>query len=102
MVALGFAGSDQLLWQTFQWVSLVFGGLLGVFLLGVDDPRPEDATALTSWLCWWPAVGLVVLKLVQDHRETVYIAWPWWIAIGTGLTFLIGSLSPHRFVRSQR
>ena len=34
-VALAFAGYDEPLWQTFQWVGLFFGGMLGVFLLGV-------------------------------------------------------------------
>lgn len=89
VVALAFAGSDELLWQTFQWVSLVFGGLLGVFLLGVTTRRRgRDGVNVVAMLL--PALGLVLLMIDQDRTGTVYIAWPWWIAMGTGLTYLIG------------
>ncbi len=89
IVAIAFAGYDALLWEAFKWVSLVFGGLLGVFLLGVTTlARGRDGVNVFGMVA--SAGVLVVLKLVQEHVGTVYIAWPWWIVIGTAFTYAVG------------
>lgn len=86
VVALSFAGHDRLLWEVFQWVGLIFGAMLGVFLLGVTTrtrghDRFNTGTMLSS------IAILVAIKLYQEQADTVYIAWPWWIVIGTAWTY---------------
>ena len=88
-VALAFAGADDLLKEAFGWVSLIFGGMLGVFVLGVvtkgrGHDRANVAAMLTS------VAILVAIKFVQELTGTTYIAWPWWVVIGTAWTFGVG------------
>ncbi|MDO8632372.1 MAG: sodium/solute symporter [Phycisphaerales bacterium] len=97
-VALAFAGYDQLLWEVFKWVGLVFGGMLGVFLLGVTTRR-RGRDALNALAMTSSVVVLVVLKLYQEQPDPqtgeplpVLIAWPWWVVVGTGWTYLWATL----------
>ena len=87
-VAIAFSGHNELLWQAFKWVGLIFGGMLGVFLLGVTTKtRGHDVINVLAMLS--STAGLVVLKGVQDSSGQVYIAWPWWVVIGTAWTYLL-------------
>jgi SSS family transporter len=90
LVALAFAGHDQILWATFKWVGLIFGGMLGVFVLGVLTRRRGHDRANVVAMISSVAV-LVLIKLVQERNDTVYIAWPWWVVIGTAWTFGVGA-----------
>jgi SSS family transporter len=94
-VALAFQRADELLWAVFEWVGLVFGGMLGVFVLGVTTKhRGRDGVNALAMLS---SVGvLVVLKMYQDAAEIVYIAWPWWIVIGTVWTYALGAMFATR------
>ena len=88
-VALAFSDYDDLLWEAFRWVGLIFGGMLGVFLLGVTTKaRGSDRANTVAMLS--SVVILVAIKLWQEQNETVYIAWPWWVVIGTAWTYTIG------------
>lgn len=94
VVAIAFAESANLLWKVFEFAGLVFGGLLGVFLLGVlTRDRGWDWWNVPSMLI--SVVMLIALKLVQEHSGTVWIAWPWWIVVGTATTFILGAI-PRR------
>lgn len=93
--AITFSGSQKLLEDAFGWVGLIFGGLLGVFLLGVTthrrgSDRVNVAAMLTS------VAALALLKYVQGDGETVYIAWPWWVVLGTGWTYSFAALARGR------
>ncbi|MGD2110234.1 MAG: hypothetical protein PVI86_12700 [Phycisphaerae bacterium] len=97
-VALAFAGNDRLLWETFKWVGLIFGGMLGVFLLGVTTSRRGRDGVNT--LAMVSSVGvLVAIKVVQEQAGVVYIAWPWWVVIGTAWTYVIGACFATRRVQ---
>ncbi|MFQ5590386.1 MAG: sodium/solute symporter [Phycisphaerae bacterium] len=94
-VALAFARHDDLLWEVFRWVSLVFGGMLGMFILAVStksrgDDRVNAAVMISS------VVLLVGIKLTQEYYDVVYIAWPWWVVVGTVWTFAIAICFPTR------
>jgi SSS family transporter len=91
-VALAFQRAEEsLLWAVFKWVGLVFGGMLGVFVLWVTTKRRgRDGVNALAMLS--SVAVLVALKIYQDAAETVYIAWPWWIVIGTVWTYAIGAL----------
>ena len=65
-----------------QIASVAYGALLGVFLLGVLTRRANQRGAIVGMLC-----GLAIeLYLWQWSR----VAFTWWVAIGTSLTFLVG------------
>ena len=88
-VALAFIGYDELLWETFKWASLVFGGLLGIFLLGVTTKtRGRDITNVVAMISSVVLLGL--LKWWQDETGTVIIAFPWWVVLGTAWTYVFG------------
>lgn len=62
--------------------SIAYGGLLGVFLLGILTRRPGERAAIAGMLA-----GLAIVVYVKlDTR----IAFTWYVAIGTGVTFLAG------------
>lgn len=61
--------------------SLVYGGLLGAFALGVLTRRPGQGAAITGM-----AVGIGVVTLLRAE-----MAWPWYALVGTLITFAVGS-----------
>jgi SSS family transporter len=65
--------------------SLVYGGLLGAFALGVLVPRADQRSAIIGMAT---GIGSVTLIWVLA-REAV--AWPWFVLIGTVVTFAVGS-----------
>ena len=77
--------------EAFHWAGLIFGALLGVFLLGVTTKR--RGTDRANPLFMLSSVGvLVALKLTTDPAGQPYVAWPWWIIIGTAWTYGFGAL----------
>ncbi len=95
LVALAFRDAKELLWAVFEWVGLVFGGMLGVFVLGVTTKRRGHD--LANALAMLSSVALLAaLKGYQDWFGIVYIAWPWWIVIGTVWTYGFGALFASR------
>lgn len=62
--------------------SLVYGGLLGAFALGVLTKRPGQLSAMIGI-----AVGIGTVTLLRDQ-----MAWPWYVLVGSTVTFVTGSL----------
>ncbi len=62
--------------------SLVYGGLLGAFALGVFTKRPGQLAAIIG-----VAVGIGTVTLFRDA-----MAWPWYVLVGSTVTFVAGSL----------
>ena len=62
--------------------SLVYGGLLGAFALGVFTKRPGQAAVIIG-----VAVGIGTVTLMRD-----LMAWPWYVLVGASVTFVVGSL----------
>jgi SSS family transporter len=64
--------------------SVVYGGLLGAFGLGVLVPRADQRGTMISM-----AVGIgVVMAIWLTIPDQV--AWPWFVLIGTSVTFVLG------------
>jgi SSS family transporter len=61
--------------------SLVYGGLLGAFALGVLTTKPGQGAAITGM-----AVGIGVVTALRDQ-----MAWPWYALVGTVVTFAVGA-----------
>ncbi len=106
--------SKALLWEALQWVGMVFGAMLGVFLLGVlTKTRGSDrfnlwimlsSVAVLLWIRFGQfsrsADGVALLHIPPDWRDRFFppafdhIVWPWWIIIGTAWTFGLGACFP--------
>jgi solute:Na+ symporter, SSS family len=89
-IAIAFAGSEGLLWEAFRWAGLIYGSLLGVFLLAVLTRRRGNDT-INSLAMLSSVAILAVIKAVNDSGD-VLVAWPWWIVIGAGWTFCVGAM----------
>ena len=62
--------------------SLVYGGLLGAFALGVFTKRPGQTAAIVGVV-----VGIGTVTLFRDA-----MAWPWYVLVGSTVTFIAGSI----------
>lgn len=62
--------------------SLVYGGLLGAFALGVLTKRPGEGAAIIG-----VAAGIGVVTLLRDA-----MAWPWYVLVGASVTLAVGTL----------
>jgi len=65
-----------------QIASIAYGALLGVFLLGVMTRRANQSGAIVGMLC-----GLTIELYLWGWSR---VAFTWWVAIGTCVTFTIG------------
>jgi len=72
--------------------SVVYGGLLGAFGLGVLVDRADQRSAIVGMVAGIGTV-MVVWFTVPDR-----VAWPWFALIGTGVTFLVGAALGRRRV----
>lgn len=64
--------------------SVIYGSLLGVFLLGLLTRRAGETAAIAGFV-----TGLAVMLWVRFDTR---IAWTWYVPIGSLVTFLTGSL----------
>src|ERR1035441_676819 len=65
-----------------QIASVAYGALLGVFLLGVLTKRANQSGAIVGMVCGF-AMELYLWGWSQ-------VAFTWWVAIGTCVTFVVG------------
>ena len=64
--------------------SILYGSLLGVFLLGLLTKRVQETSAMIGMLA-----GLILMVYV---KQWTHIAFTWYVLIGTSCTFLTGCL----------
>lgn len=74
--------------------SVAYGGLLGVFLLGVLTRRATQAGAIAGMLC-----GLALNGYLW---KGTHIAWTWYVTFGTTATFFVGYLTSLVITYAQR
>lgn len=73
-----------------QIASVAYGALLGVFLLGVLTKRANQSGAMIGMLCGF---AIEIFLWQWSH-----VAFTWWVAIGTCVTFLVGYATSLLFV----
>ncbi len=90
--------------------SYTYGGLLGVFILGILVKRSDQADALIAFavtivsmiliiFAVWhsPGEGWVFILNPSDaeilERDLISIAWPWYPLIGSAITVSVGALT---------
>ncbi len=77
--------------------SMVYGGLLGAFFLGVFSKRVDPLSGTTGIV-----VGILTIVIIWSVPSLkAELAWPWFVPVGAAITFLIGHLfgrgnSQHR------
>jgi solute:Na+ symporter, SSS family len=64
--------------------SVVYGGLLGAFGLGVLAKRADQRSVMTGMAMGIGTVTVIWLTIPER------VAWPWFALIGTGVTFGVG------------
>ncbi|MCJ7630639.1 MAG: sodium:solute symporter [Longimicrobiales bacterium] len=64
--------------------SVVYGGLLGAFALGILADRADQRSTMTG-MATGIGVVMVIWLTVPDR-----VAWPWFVLIGTMVTFSVG------------
>jgi Na+/proline symporter len=62
--------------------SVAYGGLLGVFLLGLLTRRATQAGAITGMLC---GLALNIYLWGWTH-----VAWTWYVTFGATTTYIVG------------
>jgi solute:Na+ symporter, SSS family len=67
--------------------SVAYGGLLGVFLLGLLTRRASEKGAIIGMLC-----GLALNVYIWIWAPT-QIAWTWYVTLGSITTFVVGYLA---------
>jgi Na+/proline symporter len=70
--------------------SVLYGALLGVFLLGLLTQRPGESAAIAGMVA-----GLVATFAVRG-----YVAFTWFVLVGSSVTFAVGWLAGFVFPRS--
>lgn len=82
--------------------SFTYGGLLGTFFLGNFWARANQRDAITGLIVGIAAMSFVVFakqlstaypSLADTLGPLARVAWPWYVLIGTSITFVIGMLS---------
>jgi Na+/proline symporter len=72
--------------------SILYGALLGVFLLGLLTRRTSEVGAMAGML-----VSLLTMFYVKRYTN---IAWTWYVLIGSASTFSVGYLVSFAFPRT--
>jgi solute:Na+ symporter, SSS family len=89
LAALGLAPWGHVLEAGLTVQSITYGGLLGVFLLGIWNPRANQPGALVGFV-----VGIIAMVGVWRFTR---LAFTWYVLAGTIIAFGIGSLSSFLF-----
>ncbi len=64
--------------------SMVYGGLLGTFILAVRSRRADQRSAIVGMIA---GIGVVTAIWVFARAD---VAWPWFVPIGTAVTASVG------------
>jgi Na+/proline symporter len=72
--------------------SIVYGALLGVFLLGLLTKRTGERAAMLGM-----SAGLALLLYVKFQTQ---IAWTWYVLLGSSCTFAVAWIASH-FIREE-
>jgi SSS family solute:Na+ symporter len=72
--------------------SILYGGLLGVFLLGVLTKRPGE----------WAAIAGMSAGFLATLAARPYVAYTWYVLIGSMATFIVGYCASYVLPDSDR
>ncbi|HYZ84880.1 MAG TPA: sodium:solute symporter [Bryobacteraceae bacterium] len=93
LIGLLSRGQKSVLEAGLGIASILYGALLGVFLLGLLTKRVGEVAAMIGM-----SVSLILMLYI---RQQTSIAFTWYVLIGTAATVIVGYLSSF-FIREQR
>lgn len=76
-------------------MTIVYGGLLGAFLVGLSLPSRGTSGSVMAGMLASAAAGLG-FAMQGLLFGAVYVSWPWWIVFGTLISFAIGASVPAK------
>jgi len=89
LIAWWLKDAEGFLWLSFQIVSVTYGAMLGVFLLGIMTQRGSDRG---NWISMMSGSLICAGLLALIKLELINLGWTWLIVIGTAWTFGLGYL----------
>ena len=94
LVALGLTARHwgRVLEAGLSIASVLYGALLGVFLLGILTKRPGESAAITG-MC---------AGFIATFSLRTYVAYTWYVLIGSLVTFSVGYAASFAFAPSGR
>ena len=103
VIAIIFCNTESILWLGFRITGYTYGGLLGIFLLGIATTRRGNDRI--NLLAMATSVGVVIFlttesvgrlagfrSLLLGPLYVERLAWPWAIVVGTVWTFSMGAI----------
>ena len=84
---------DSVLEAGLSIASIVYGALLGVFMLGILTKRVGERAAMCGM-----SVGLLLMLYVKFGTS---VAWTWYVMIGSAATFATGYIASYVFKESE-
>ncbi|MGH9745475.1 MAG: sodium:solute symporter [Candidatus Acidiferrales bacterium] len=85
LATLGLVRWGPVLVAGLSIVSITYGALLGVFLLGTWNRRANETGALAGFV-----IGIACMIAVKIYTP---LAWTWYFLVGTVVTYTVGSLA---------
>jgi Na+/proline symporter len=85
-IAFLFRNTEGFLWLCFKVVSITYGSLLGIFLLGVTTTRGNNTSNLIA-MTSSAVINIVLLILIEE--KIIGLAWSLLIVLGTVCTYLV-------------
>lgn len=98
LIAWALKDAEGFLWLSFQIVSVTYGAMLGVFLLGIVTRRGSDRG---NWISMISGALVCAGLLTLIKLDIIDLGWTWLIVIGTVWTFGFGSLWHEKAPRSE-
>jgi Na+/proline symporter len=92
----GLGGEINLVELALSAMTIVYGGLLGVFSLGLLTKRRGSEASVLSGLAVGAGAGALLFLQVPilgalGFPQQTAVAWPWWIPIAASLAFAVAA-----------
>ncbi|KPL19347.1 MAG: hypothetical protein AMJ92_03410 [candidate division Zixibacteria bacterium SM23_81] len=84
-IAIACRNVEGVLWLGLRIVGFTYGGMLGVFLLGVLVKRGSNLGNIMAMFS-----SVVVTLIIFKLEPVLHISWPWIVVIGMLWTFVLG------------
>ena len=84
-IAIACRNVEGVLWLGLRIVGFTYGGMLGVFLLGVLAKRGSNLGNIIAMFS-----SVVVTLIIFKLEPLLHISWPWIVVIGMLWTFVLG------------
>jgi SSS family transporter len=105
--ALLFNSKSTLLSFALGIMSFAFAGMLGVFLTALFTRRGNAVSVIASLICGAVTIAMLQNGILAWWTTRLFgaphtLAWPWWMPIGTAVSFLVCIMGSSRAILRHR